>query len=173
MSSESQKSIFDIILEKVGMTPTTYEWELRVDGASRGNPGPSGAGIYLSKNKKSVVKEGFYLKTKTNNEAEYLALLIGVLLLKKEIKDQEGVVIISDSQLIIRQLEGIYKIKKPELKKKHKAILTELGDIPCQFKHIEREYNTVADLLANKGVDTKKSLSLKFLDILRTYEIFI
>lgn len=173
MSSENQRSIFDIILEKVGIPRQTYEWELRVDGASRGNPGKSGAGIFISKNKKSVIKKGFFLGTKTNNEAEYLALLVGLLLLKKEIQEGEGVTIISDSQLLIRQLEGVYKVKKPELQKKHAAIKAELGEIACQYKHVEREHNTVADLLANKGIDTNNSLSLKLLDILRTYEIFI
>ena len=58
-------------------------WKLFIDGASRNNPGRSGAGVYLLKNEKPVYQEGFYLGIKTNNEAEYLALLLGVFSCKK------------------------------------------------------------------------------------------
>ncbi len=170
---KDQKSIFDLLVETVTGKRTDFVWELRVDGASRGNPGPSGAGIYIKKGQEDTIKTGFFLGTKTNNEAEYLALLIGILLLKKEIKENEGVTIISDSQLLIRQLEGVYKVKKPELKRKHQAIFAELGNIKCRFKHVEREYNTVADALANEGIDKNNTLALKLLDIHRTHEIFI
>ncbi|MFS8507288.1 MAG: ribonuclease HI family protein [Candidatus Babeliales bacterium] len=173
MSNEVQKSIFETVYETLTGKKNKYEWELRVDGASRGNPGKAGAGIYLKKDTQDRVKAGFVLGKKTNNEAEYLALLIGVMLLKKEIKPGEGVTIISDSQLLIRQLDATYKVRKPELQQLHAAIFSELGTIKALFKHVEREYNTVADALANKGIDENITLPLKMLDTLRSYEIFI
>lgn len=173
MSNEVQKSIFETVYETLTGKKNTYDWELRVDGASRGNPGKAGAGIYLKKNNKDVVKAGFVLGKKTNNEAEYLALLIGIMLLKKEINPGEGVTIISDSQLLIRQLDGTYKVKKPELQQLHAAIFRELGPIKALFNHVEREYNTIADALANKGIDENITLPLKMLDTLRSYEIFL
>lgn len=173
--SEGQSSIFDFLFGTEKKTKIeSYPWKLSVDGASRGNPGISGAGIYICKDGKDIKKKGFYLGNKlTNNQAEYLALFIGVLLVKKELKDGEGLAIVSDSQLLIRQLEGVYRVKKPELQKLHRAILTELGTIACTFKHIEREGNTVADALANKGIDENHLLPIKILDTLRTYEIFL
>lgn len=173
MSNEVQKSIFETVHERLTEKKNKYEWELRVDGASRGNPGKAGAGIYLKRNNKDSVKAGFVLGKKTNNEAEYLALLIGIMLLKKEIKPGEGVTVISDSQLLIRQLDGTYKVKKPELRQLHTAIFSELGAIKASFNHVEREYNTIADELANKGIDENITLPLKMLDTLRSYEIFL
>lgn len=169
---ENQRSIFDIIIETVTGKRKDYSWTLRVDGASRGNPGQAGAGIYITKEDKDFFKEGYFLGHKTNNEAEYLALLVGLLILKKEADLDQGITIISDSQLLIRQMEGVYKVKKPELQQLHRAILNELGSVPCKFKHVEREYNTVADVMANKGVDTKKQLPLKVLNKLASYEIY-
>ena len=173
MSNEQQKSIFDCLYEKIVSKNQSFEWELMVDGASRGNPGKSGAGIYLKKNGKDFLKTGFFLGHKTNNEAEYLALLIGILFFKKEMQVNEGVIIISDSQLLIRQLEGAYRVKKKELQHMHKVIFIELEAIVCSFKHVEREYNTVADLLANQGIDKQKTLPLKILDTLKKHEIFL
>ena len=64
-------------------SPTTKKpsvWALFVDGASRNNPGPSGAGIYIEKDNILEIKEGYYLGIKTNNQAEYLALVLGLFI---------------------------------------------------------------------------------------------
>lgn len=174
MSSEKgkQQTIFDLLGNFLYGTPVV-QWELYVDGASRGNPGPSGAGVHLLFQKKTVLKKGFFLGECTNNEAEYLALFIGLYLLKLQRNDSESVRIVSDSQLLIRQMQGIYKVKKEELKVLHEAIKKELEGISCVFQHVERENNTIADAMANKGIDEKATLPLKFLDLLHTYSIFL
>ncbi|MCF7900485.1 ribonuclease HI family protein [Candidatus Babeliales bacterium] len=166
-----QSSIFDYLF---GPSETAgSQWELRVDGACRGNPGSSGAGVYIKKDGQDFIKKGFYLGKGTNNRAEYLAFLIGVFYLKKEMKKEDSVILMSDSQLVIRQLEGIYCIKNVHLKVFYTAICNELSSLKHSFKHIEREYNTVADMLANQGVDSKTSLPLKFLDTLQSYGIYL
>src|SRR5437867_2256163 len=75
-------------------------WKLSVDGASRNNPGPAGAGIYLIKNEHVVEASGYALGVKTNNQAEYLALLIGLVYLRQHMEPRDLVLIISDSQLL-------------------------------------------------------------------------
>jgi len=170
---KEQRSIFECISELVGSSDASEAWELRVDGASRGNPGHSGAGVYLKKGTQDVVKKGFYLGTRTNNEAEYLALVVGVYFLKKEIQKGERVTIISDSQLLICQLNGSYRVRKPELQLLHATVRGELEGIACTFKHVERALNSVADALANQGVDEKITLPLKVLDVLKRYEIYL
>ena len=164
-----QRSIFEVVTDSLGLT--SNKWELRVDGASRGNPGQSGAGIYIKKNSEDFYKDGFFLGTRTNNEAEYLAVLIGVLVLKKDIKKGEHLTIISDSQLLICQFNGSYRVKKPELKVLNDAVVQQLQGIYCTFVHVERAYNAVADALANQGIDKKQTLPLKVLDVFKNYDI--
>src|SRR5437868_5008693 len=94
---------------------TKNVWTLFVDGASRNNPGPSGAGIYIVKNNILVIKRGYYLGIKTNNQAEYLALLLGLFILMEHREAEDQVRIISDSQLLVRQLVGMYKVRHPHL----------------------------------------------------------
>src|SRR5437868_5897704 len=83
----------------------THHYKLFIDGASRNNPGPSGAGIFILKDGELLHKEGFFLGSKTNNQAEYMALLIGLFILKKKLESHSLVHIISDSQLLVRQLK--------------------------------------------------------------------
>lgn len=170
---QNQRSIFDVSSASEPKKETANLWELRVDGASRGNPGPSGAGIFIKKNGSDHIKKGFYLKIGTNNRAEYLAFLIGTMYLKKEMKPEDSVTLMSDSQLMIRQLEGKYRVKNPQLKVFYDAICAQLKGLNYSFEHIMREYNTVADMLANQGVDKKTNLPIAFLDELQSYEIII
>lgn len=169
--ADRQSSIFDIILDQ--FKSPTYNWELFVDGASRGNPGPAGAGIYIKKDGKEFLKKGFYLHKKTNNEAEYLALVIGIYFLKKEVKPGERVRIVSDSELLVKQMKGEYRVKKEELKKLYLLVNQESSFFSPEFEHVLREKNTHADALANQGVDNKTSLPLKLLDVLRSYDVYI
>lgn len=170
---KGQRSIFEFIVDAFSSKPIVEQWRLSVDGASRGNPGPAGAGIYLQKENEPVLQIGYFLGNKTNNEAEYLALLIGVILFKKEAPKTAQLSVISDSQLLIFQLEGKYKVKHPEMKKLNSAVVKELQGVPVTFTHVERQYNSKADELANQGVDTKRTLPLKVLDILGTHELFL
>jgi ribonuclease HI len=146
-------------------------WKLFVDGASRKNPGPSGAGIHLIKNDKSYKKCGYYLGIKTNNQAEYAALLLGILLLKKYAQSTDHIDIISDSELLVKQFKGEYKVKHPELKPLHLIAKDLLKDTPHSMMHVLREFNTVADQMANEGIDAKKKLPPEFLNLLKQHEL--
>lgn len=169
--ADRQSSIFDSIFGS--FTEPEYTWELSIDGASRGNPGPAGAGLYIKKDGEEFLKKGFYLHTKTNNEAEYLALVIGIFFLKAEVQPGDRVKIISDSELLIKQMQGHYRVKKEELRRLHLAAKQESSLFSPTFEHVLREKNTRADALANEGVDKKTSLPLKLLEVLRTYDIYI
>jgi ribonuclease HI len=169
--ADNQTSIFDSVINK--SKSSEYDWELFVDGASKGNPGPAGAGVYIKKQGKTFLKKGFYLHKKTNNEAEYLALVIGVLFLKEEVQLGDRVRIVSDSELLVKQMLGIYRVRKEELQRLHLAATKESSFYRPKFKHMLREYNTQADALANEGVEKKTSLPIKFLDVLRTYNVYI
>src|SRR5579872_1960103 len=92
-------------------------WTLFVDGASRNNPGPSGAGMYIEKDGVLVIKDGYFLGIKTNNQAEYLALLLGLFMVAEHMHGKDQLRIISDSQLLVRQLMGVYKVRQPHLQR--------------------------------------------------------
>jgi ribonuclease HI len=147
----------------------TY-WKLCIDGASRKNPGPSGVGICLLKNNMVVVQHGYYVGVKTNNQAEYLALLIGLYYVQQQVK-KETVLIVSDSQLLVRQLIGHYKTKDATLKLLHGAALRVLTTINYDIAHVMREENTQADELANHGIDKKKLLPPMLKKWLELHEI--
>jgi ribonuclease HI len=89
-------------------------WSLYVDGACRGNPGPAGAGavLYGPKGDKRA-EDSRYLGEATNNVAEYQALLLGLELALKH--GAKNLSIVSDSELMVRQLNGSYQVKKPHL----------------------------------------------------------
>ncbi|GMU19253.1 MAG: hypothetical protein AMXMBFR12_04450 [Candidatus Babeliales bacterium] len=146
-------------------------WKLYVDGAARNNPGPAGAGVYITKNDKPEKKIGYYLGKKTNNQAEYGALLIGLYLLKKMMHDDDHLDIISDSLLLVRQFQGEYRVKHPELKPLHLLCKKLLEGRHYAIAHVLREYNEVADEMANKGIDDKKALPQDFLTFLQEYGI--
>ncbi len=148
-------------------------WHLFVDGASRGNPGPSGAGIYLTHNKEVVAKRGYFLGKRTNNEAEYLALLIGIFVAKKTASSGDRLHVCSDSLLLIKQMNGEYRVRKPELQILHMLVKKNIEPFSSVFEHVYREKNVEADALANAGIDTRTSLPLSFISLLRTHEIYI
>lgn len=142
-------------------------WRLFVDGAARNNPGPAGAGIYITKNDKPEKKAGFYLGKKTNNQAEYAALLIGLFLLKKMMSGDDHLDIISDSLLLVRQFQGEYRVKHPELKPLHLIAKQLINGTHHAITHVLRENNVMADEMANIGIDEKKPLPQEFLTFLQ------
>ena len=123
------------------------------DGASRGNPGPAGAGAQITGPDGSVlaeVAEG--LGETTNNVAEYTAVIRG---LERALElGATDVLLRSDSQLLINQLTGRYRVKTPHLQPLHRRV-RELGARfdTIEYEHVRRERNTEADRLANLGVD--------------------
>jgi ribonuclease HI len=148
-------------------------WKLFIDGASRNNPGQSGAGFALYKNEELIEAHGFYLGTKTNNQAEYFALVLGLFYLKKYICPGDLLVIVSDSQLLVRQVQGMYRVKNVELKVLHQVACAVLSEFTFNIMHVLREDNKEADALANQGIDKKRKPSQKFLDFLQLYHVTI
>ncbi|HEO63751.1 MAG TPA: ribonuclease HI family protein [Candidatus Omnitrophica bacterium] len=126
------------------------------DGACRGNPGPSGVGVVIKNPQGSLLKEvSLYIGNSTNNAAEYMALIIGLIeALKLNIKNAS---VFMDSELLVRQITGKYKIKGENLKPlffQVKYLCTHFDEI--NFNHIPREQNQDADRLAYEA--TKQAL---------------
>ena len=129
------------------------------DGGSRGNPGLAGMGVVIANEKGKMVKEySGFLGVKTNNEAEYEAVIFGLkkikaLLGKEKIKNTE-IEFRLDSQLIARQLNGEYKIEEEKLFPLFIKIWNLKMDFgPIKFSEIPREQNKEADRLANEAMD--------------------
>ncbi|HCU24459.1 MAG TPA: ribonuclease H [Deltaproteobacteria bacterium] len=126
---------------------------LYADGGARGNPGPAGAGAYLEdESGRAVARIYKYLGETTNNVAEYSALIFG--LKEAQRRSAETVAIRMDSQLVVRQVLGEYKVKEPRLQKLHQqvsALLEGFGSF--RIEHIPREENQEADKLANLAID--------------------
>lgn len=144
-------------------------WQLYVDGAARNNPGPAGAGIYILKNNEPVAELGVCLGTKTNNQAEYLALLLGLLMVKKLMGQEDALIIKSDSELLVRQLTGVYSVKNKDLVRLAQYAKGLLAKT-YSMVHIPRSENKVADRLANKGIDKKIPIPEEFLPQMCLYE---
>ena len=170
----SQLSLLDDCTDPIKPKKKTSKvWKLYIDGASRNNPGQSGAGVYVLKDDKLAYKEGFYLGIKTNNEAEYLALLLGIYSCKKLLFPEDLLYVVSDSQLLVRQIKGEYKVRKPELKKLYDVAFTLLHGVNYSLCHVLREYNKNADKLANQGVDKGTPVPKDFLKLLDDHGISI
>ena len=142
---------------------STKEWTLFVDGASKRNPGPAGVGIYLCNDSQVIVKQGFYLGKATNNQAEYMALLVGVWYAHQSMAQTDTLTIFSDSQLLVRQLKGSYAVKNHLLASLSTAVHLLLCDHHYEIQHIMRDHNSIADALANEGIKKKLPLPQKFL----------
>lgn len=123
------------------------------DGASRGNPGDAGIGILLVDEKDNVIKEiSDYIGQTTNNIAEYTAL---VKALKEALEmNFEGIEVISDSELMVKQINGEYQVKSEGLKPLYKEACELLKEFKIfTVRHVRREQNKEADKLANRGID--------------------
>ncbi|MEX0650860.1 MAG: ribonuclease HI family protein [Actinomycetota bacterium] len=123
------------------------------DGASRGNPGPAGAGAQIVDADGAVLAEiAEGIGETTNNVAEYTAVIRG--LEKARELGASDVLLRSDSQLLINQLIGSYRVKTPHLQPLHRRVRgLAAGFESIEFEHVRRERNTEADRLANQGVD--------------------
>jgi ribonuclease HI len=140
-----------------GTGPRHPTRELRVfsDGASRGNPGPAGAGAVLALATDEVVERlGLFLGTQTNNHAEYMGAILG--LRRARALGAEEVELVADSQLLIRQLAGRYQVRSPALRplyEEARALLT--GFARYSLTHVPREENTEADEMSNRAIDER------------------
>ncbi len=133
------------------------ELNLRIhtDGGSRGNPGPSGLGVVIrdADTGEILVRAKEYLGETTNNQAEYLAVIRG-LTDALELRPS-SIMVVADSELLVRQLTGVYRVKNADLAKRFLEIRnleTRLG-VPVRYRHVPREQNKDADALANEAMD--------------------
>ena len=132
------------------------------DGASRGNPGESGIGIIVKDDSDEVLFTlNGYIGVTTNNVAEYRALL--TLLQRIAALSCSHLVVHSDSELMVRQVNGQYKVRDHELREYHKQVLAAKANLPftMELKHIPREENRDADKLANLGIDSRTEIALQ------------
>lgn len=126
---------------------------LYCDGASKGNPGHAGIGaVLIISDKKIMISE--YIGVATNNIAEYMALIQG--LRKAKEYGITNVDIFTDSELLTKQIKGVYKVKSPNLINLYEEVISLLKVFKnYTINHIHREQNTVADRLANLGANKR------------------
>ena len=140
-------------INQINLFDNINTYNLKFDGACRGNPGPCGAG-YIIYNNNDIVYKGnqFVAEYNTNNFAEYSALILGIKkCIELNIKD---VNIMGDSLLVIQQVNKKYKISSSNLLPAHNAIIALLERFDkYTLKHIPREENKEADKLANEAID--------------------
>ncbi len=126
---------------------------IHIDGAARGNPGQSGIGVVISDYKGNIIKEiNRYIGVATNNIAEYTALIHAL----ENASHTTGaeVTVFSDSQLLVKQMNGDYRVKNEKLKELFTKALELTGQFDkVSFLHISREENKKADKLANKAIN--------------------
>ena len=128
---------------------------LFTDGASRNNPGPAAAGVVLKEEGGKVVAEKRQvLGEMTNNEAEYRALLLGLLTAKAKVGKGDELTVLMDSELVVSQIKRTYKIKAPHLKELLQQVWEAQKNFPkISFQLIPRAKNERADALANQALD--------------------
>jgi ribonuclease HI len=133
---------------------------LHVDGASRGNPGEAGFGVHVTgEDGREVASLYGYLGTATNNVAEYQALVHGLRFALA--RGAPSVEVYSDSELLVRQIDGRYRVKNPGLQPLHREAKGLLARFErARVAHVPRERNREADALANRAVDERATCLL-------------
>lgn len=144
----------------MGNDPTegsTLHLRIAIDGASKGNPGPAGAGVVIMDGSGHILQEiARPLGQATNNVAEYSALILA--LEEAQHRGACRLTIQTDSQLLARQLEGRYKISAPHLRELYNQACRLIGSFQSvEVTHTLREGNTRADALANQGARANRS----------------
>ncbi len=146
----------DVVIDQrqdtaVGFFVTT-NYQIFVDGASRGNPGPSGIGAIFFDGKDEVKRMKKYIGEATNNVAEYEALIMA---LKEALRMKfYSIRVFSDSELLVKQINGEYRVLDPDLEKLYKRAYKEIHKFTSfRLKHLGRRGNKIADQLANEAID--------------------
>lgn len=130
---------------------------LRSDGGARGNPGPAGAGFVIEVGDEVVCSGGRYLGETTNNVAEYEALIWGLENVRA--LGHARVTVFADSELLVKQVNGIYKVKNAGLKPLCTRALSLLGEFDeFEVGHVRREFNKAADAMANAAMDERATV---------------
>jgi ribonuclease HI len=132
------------------------DWSLRTDGGSRGNPGPAGCGFVLERPDGEIAcRGGRFLGVKTNNEAEYEALLWG-LQSAAAFPEAQELAVFADSELLVKQMNRVYRVKHPNLRPLfERAIQLARRFESVRYVHVYREANAAADALANEAMDLR------------------
>lgn len=131
---------------------TTREFTIYTDGGARGNPGPAGGGAVIIENDKIIRRLNRYLGVATNNQAEYEGLILAL-----EAAYELGgthLEVNMDSLLLVRQLQGRYKVRNAQLAKlfvRAHNLVTKFVNV--KFAHVPRERNSEADRLVNEAID--------------------
>ena len=126
---------------------------IHTDGAARGNPGPAAIGAVIKNEQGKIIAQiSHRIGFATNNHAEYTAIIIA---LEKAIKlGAKQVIIKSDSELVVKQINGRYKVKKAVLRALYQKVIQLIGSLEgFTVTYIPREQNRQADKLANKALD--------------------
>ena len=140
------------------------------DGGSRGNPGPAAAGFVLTDEKGNQLQaKGIFLGRKTNNEAEYSGLVKALEAVKK--LSAEQVIIFSDSELLVKQINGQYRVKSDNIR----PLYQQANELLSQFKnwkiqHVLRDKNKIADGLVNQALDSKHDVESRPTNRIRKIE---
>lgn len=168
----SNKEVQEMVAEAVSCTSLELESFLKqktyicpklsvyTDGGARGNPGVSGCGVVIDD---GTTKKGYfyYLGIHTNNFAEYTGLLKALSLAKE--MNAEDVTVYSDSELMCRQITGVYKVKNPQLLVLYRKVMAFIRSLKSfKIEHVRREFNKEADSLANMAMDEKRNGEVEF-----------
>jgi ribonuclease HI len=147
----SQKSLFDSPAPRSAVPAI----KANIDGGARGNPGPSAYGVVVRDSKGAIIAElSDYLGIQTNNFAEYSGLLAVLEFAVRQ--NHVSLKVLSDSELLVRQMQGRYKVKSPgliDLYDRARALVRKLEQF--SIEHVLREYNREADKLVNKVLDNR------------------
>jgi ribonuclease HI len=127
---------------------------IHTDGASRGNPGAAAFAYVISRDSESVIEEAGCLGEMTNNQAEYTAL-VKALEHALELGANHRLLVHSDSELLVKQMNGEYQVKNPDLRPLYEQArsLVRHFDGPVTIRHVRRGQNTRADALCNEALD--------------------
>lgn len=137
--------------------------KIYTDGGSLGNPGPSASAYVIYLDDKIIFKEGKRIGYATNNRAEYMALIFALekvrsLIAEGKLEDVEVINVISDSNLLVQQVNGIFKVKNADIREnimKIRILEQEVG-IPIVYAHTLREGNSLADSLVKEVLATSR-----------------
>ena len=126
---------------------------INVDGGARGNPGPAAVGVVVQDAGGGILEEqAVRIGDATNNVAEYRALLLGIE--RAVAFGADEVELIGDSELVVKQVLGEYKVKNARIKPLHAEVKKALGALPdWSIRHVRREENSEADELVNRALD--------------------
>lgn len=128
---------------------------LYTDGGARGNPGPAAIGVILKNEaEEKIAEKGLFIGNTTNNLAEYTALVEGLILAHE--KNPEELTCFLDSELVVKQLHGFYKVKNLKIRLLFEKVRSlEKSFKNVTYKHVSRHLNAEADVLVNKVLDAK------------------